>query len=166
MAKLPSHLQDIDLTQLPELTEKQEKFARLILDGMTAAEAYRKVYSVEKMCDNSIWCEASKLKTHPKVSQWLQAARIAGLEQGAITHAQFVNRLLELSAKAETAGNWPAAVNALVNAGKAAGHLIERVEDMTPIETIKAREKLAAMAAKADITPIIEHDDEQPHVTH
>ena len=55
---------------MPELTDKQEKFAQAVAAGKTYADAYREAYPVsEKWKDESIWCESSKLMADPKVIQ-------------------------------------------------------------------------------------------------
>lgn len=55
------------------LTDKQEKFAQAIaLDGMNAADAYRAAYNTENMKSESIWCNASKLKSDAKVAQRIE----------------------------------------------------------------------------------------------
>ena len=156
-------INSIDLSQLPVLTEKQEKFARGLLEGLSASDAYRAAYDCSNSEDCTIWGNASRLKTDSRVLAWLKAARIAGLEQGVLSHMQFVNRLLELSAKAEEAGAYGAAIQAMTNAGKAAGHMVERYEDMTPIERKDARIKLQEMAAKAD-SAFMQANDDKPEI--
>ena len=60
------------------LTPKQEAFARLIVEGKTAAEAYREIYKPKKSKLKTIWEEASRIKNNRKVS-----ARIAFLKSKA-----------------------------------------------------------------------------------
>jgi len=50
------------------LTPKQEKFALLVAQGMTQADAYRGAYSAKKMKPESVQVEASKLMSSPMVS--------------------------------------------------------------------------------------------------
>lgn len=64
------------------LTEKQEAFARLIVEGKTASEAYREVYKPKKAKDKTIWERASRLKKNSKVS-----ARIAFLNTKAASES-------------------------------------------------------------------------------
>lgn len=52
------------------LTAKQDSFAQAVaLEGMNYSDAYRTCYKTEKMSDKSVWDAASKLASHPEVSQ-------------------------------------------------------------------------------------------------
>lgn len=57
------------------LTEKQERFALNIVEGMNQADAYRSAYSAKKMSDNAIYREASLLMSNPKIAQRIQELR-------------------------------------------------------------------------------------------
>lgn len=57
------------------LTEKQEKFARAIVEGMNQADAYRSAYSTKNMSDNSIYVNASKLAADAKVALRIKELR-------------------------------------------------------------------------------------------
>lgn len=50
------------------LTIKQENFCNYYLECGNAAEAYRRAYKAERMKDESVWIEASKLLNNPKVT--------------------------------------------------------------------------------------------------
>lgn len=55
------------------LTAKQDNFAQAVaLDGMNYSEAYRTYYKTDKMTDKSVWDAASKLASHPEVSQRIE----------------------------------------------------------------------------------------------
>lgn len=51
------------------LTPKQEGFARAIVSGSNQSDAYRACYNVINMTDKQVHEEASKLRSHPMVSQ-------------------------------------------------------------------------------------------------
>lgn len=52
-----------------KLTDKQEKFARLVSQGEQLTNAYRTVYGVKDTTkDKSVWEQASSLASHLKVS--------------------------------------------------------------------------------------------------
>ena len=52
-----------------KLTDKQEKFARLVSQGEQLTSAYRTVYGVKDTTkDKSVWEQASSLASHLKVS--------------------------------------------------------------------------------------------------
>jgi len=79
-----------------KLTEKQEKFAQAVgIEGVSQSEAYRRVYSAEKMQEKAVWIEACRVAKVPSV-----AARIAELKAQRVdtlsTGMQFdVKKLLE-----------------------------------------------------------------------
>lgn len=60
---------------MPKLTSKQEAFAREVAKGKSLSEAYRTVYSAEKMRPATIHVESCKLAAHPKVSQMVERLR-------------------------------------------------------------------------------------------
>lgn len=49
------------------LTQKQEKFVRNIVEGMSQAEAYRNAYNAQKMSSKTVWVKASQLRADDKV---------------------------------------------------------------------------------------------------
>ena len=57
------------------LTAKQMKFIEEIGEGGSQSNAYRRAYDTSQMAPKTIWEEASRLRSHPKV-----AARIIELE--------------------------------------------------------------------------------------
>ena len=57
------------------LTAKQMKFVEEVSEGGSQSNAYRKAYDTSQMAPKTIWEEASRLRSHPKV-----AARIMELE--------------------------------------------------------------------------------------
>lgn len=149
-----------DASELPELTDKQQKFVEGILAGKTASDAYRAAYDCSSMQSNAIWVKASELRSSEKVSVWLSAARQAGLGSAVVTfegHIRELERLREIALKS---GNIGAAVQAEQIRGKAAGHHVDQVRDVTerhdPAQTIRdiaqhAPELAAALAAEHGI---------------
>jgi hypothetical protein len=126
---------------LPELTPQQEKFIKGLLEGKRTTDAYRAAYDCSNMSPNSTWREASLLSRHPKVSQWLAAAREACLGAANVTfegHLQQLERLREIALKS---GNVGAAVQAEQLRGKVAGHHVDQVRDVTdrhdPVQTLR-----------------------------
>jgi hypothetical protein len=56
------------------LTDKQEKFARLVSDGEKLTSAYRKVYNVKNTTkEKSVWEQASALASNLKVASRISA---------------------------------------------------------------------------------------------
>jgi hypothetical protein len=128
---------------LPELTPQQMDFVRHLLDGKTASDAYRAAYSAENMVANSIWCEASKLRHNSNVAQWLAAARTANLGSAKVTLEGHVAELERLREIALSTGNIGAAVQAEQLRGKAAGHYVEQVRDVTDKDPMEMLDRLA-----------------------
>lgn len=110
------------------MTPKQEKFARLVAEGKNISEAYREVYSTEKMKPESVHREAYELSNHPKVSSMIDSLRKAATEKTLITlesHLEDLKALRNLAIKAE---QYSAAITAEVARGKAAGIHVEKSE--------------------------------------
>lgn len=120
-----------DQEKLPCLTERQMSFVHAICEGKGVAEAYRMSYSTENMGQASVWTEASKLKASPKISLWLEQAQMLGMMKAVRSREQHIQRLQELSMKAEKSGNLGAAVQAEQLVGKVEGHYVEKVQDVT-----------------------------------
>jgi hypothetical protein len=146
---------DSELTnadELPQLTGQQMEFVQGLLQGMTASDAYRKAYDCSGMVNNTLWCEASKLRNDPRVAQWLDAAREAELGHSKVTLDQHIRRLDRLETIAVKTGNIGAAVQAEQLIGKALGHYVERFEDVTqhdPMATLEEIRKHSPDLAQA-----------------
>jgi hypothetical protein len=144
---------------LPELTGQQLAFVKGILDGKSAADAYRLAYNTENMMTKTVWAEASRLRNNRDVTAWLSASRKAYLGHANITLEQHIQRLEELRAIAIDTGNVGAAVQAEQLIGKAIGHYTERYEINTndPADMLKQiaelSPELAAQLAKDENIP-------------
>lgn len=57
------------------LTDRQEKFALKVVEGMTLSDAYRASYDCENSSDKTIWNEASELGKNPDVAKRIQELR-------------------------------------------------------------------------------------------
>ncbi|WP_170831510.1 terminase small subunit [Jannaschia faecimaris] len=88
------------------LTEKQERFALLVSDGLNYSAAYREVYDASAMSAPSIWREAHRVSRNQRV-----AARIADLiaerqQEGRLRAQTRASRIMaqleELMASAKT----------------------------------------------------------------
>ena len=69
------------------LTEKQEKFIRLLLQGHSQAQAYRGAYDAAGMSDETVYKEASRLAGRAAVRKRLEQLR-KELEDAAIANAR------------------------------------------------------------------------------
>ena len=154
----------LDHEEMEKASPEEREFALLICQGRTASDAFRAAFDAENYSQNALWVEASRRKNAPKVRLWIDAYRLAGVSRGARTLDQHLDRLTELSVKAELSGNYGAAVNAEHHCGKASGLYVDKVEDVTPART-EIADKLAEllgpdMAGKLlSRTADSEHDD-------
>lgn len=78
------------------MTPKQEAFARAYVKTSNASEAYRQSYSAERMSDQVVWNEASKLLQHHEVAVRIQAIQAAAQKRTEIT----VEKLTQMAMKA------------------------------------------------------------------
>lgn len=129
--------------ELPELTPQQMEFVRHLLDGKNATDAYRAAYNTENMLANTIWSAASNQRHNTKVAAWLTAARTANLGSAKVTLEGHVAELERLREIALSTGNVGAAVQAEQLRGKAAGHYVEQVRDVTDSDPIAMLDRLA-----------------------
>lgn len=80
------------------LTAKQENFAQAVaVDGMNYSEAYRTHYKTGKMTDKSIWDAASKLASHPEVSQRIDELKQQIMTPKVMTAQKRAEKLTELA---------------------------------------------------------------------
>lgn len=129
--KITEQPEAAELVDLPELTAKQQAFVEALLSGKSATDAYRVAYDCTNWTAAAIAVEACRLKSHPKVSLWMQEARKAGLGSATVTlenHLRELERLKELGIER---GNIGAAVQAEQLRGKASGHYVEQTVDLT-----------------------------------
>ncbi len=136
----PSHSPDIteeDLSVLAELTEKQVAFVTALLEGKANIEAYRLAYDAQNMGDASVSVEAARLKHSPKVALAISLLRLAGVSGQVIrSREQYVSETEALKEGALKAGQWTAARGFHEIIGKVEGHLIDRIKDETPRESL------------------------------
>jgi phage terminase small subunit len=161
---------EIEAEKLPALTDQQYAFVLGLLAGKSGAEAYRAAYDASAMSANAVYCEASKLRSHAKVAQWLRAARVAHLGSSTITldgHLRELERLRELALKA---GNHGAAMQAEIARGKAAGHYVEKYADVSEGDPIATLNEIAAtdpeLAAKLAKAHGITWNEGKPDASH
>lgn len=85
-----------------KLTQKMIDFCHYLVDGkgMDQSSAYRAAYNAENMADTSVWTEASKLFSHPLVSQRIDELRAAReqvtLHSGASLRSMLIKKLGEI----------------------------------------------------------------------
>ena len=125
-------IDDIETEGLPDITAQQMAFVRYVLEGKSNSDAYRAAYNAANMADNTLWANASRLRSSTKVAAWIASARKTAGQRNQVTleeHIAELNRLKELALES---GNIGAAVQAENFKGKATGLYIERTQDLTP----------------------------------
>ena len=132
----------VDVSHLPELTQKQLGFVQGLLSGLSASDAYRQAYDCEAMSKEATWVEASRLKADPNIALWLDRVRQDMLADTKITLESHTRELLRLAKAAEGAGNYGAAAKCTELTGRANGLYVDR------IETKDTTDQAAAVLAK------------------
>lgn len=131
-----------------KLTVKQEAFCLAYIETGNASEAYRRSYSAEKMKQEVVAIEASRLLDNPNV-----ALRVAELQQSVVKrHEVTVDSLmleLEEARVAAMGASNPqsaAAVAATMGKAKLAGLLVDKIEAKVNNLSEVKDDELAAIA--------------------
>jgi hypothetical protein len=117
----------MELDELPTLTHKQMAFVNALLQGATATDAYKGAYNCEKMNQEAVWVEASRLRRSPKISLWLRHFQRIGMDEARITLQEHLAELARARELALALGQAAAAVQAEHYRGKAVGLYEERI---------------------------------------
>jgi len=134
------------LEGLDKLTQPQYMFVLGLIDpDITDIAAYERAYPNQTMSKANKAVEAVRLKNNPKIAPILKAIKLQGLGQSLDDRAEHIQRLRELSQTAAAAGNYGAAVNAEVNAGKVSGHYIERTENINETRRQELKERMGLL---------------------
>jgi hypothetical protein len=113
------------------LTDKQEKFARLVSDGEKLTSAYRKVYNVKNTTkEKSVWEQASALASNLKVASRISAlTRLKEEDQGTQVRRRSEYVLRKLQEEVERIDNRSSdKISALALLGKSVGLFTDKVE--------------------------------------
>lgn len=110
------------------LTPKRESFAQAVASGMSQADAYRAAFDASRMKPETIQSAASRLMADSKVSARVEEIRAPIVQKAQITLESHLERLKQLSEKAEREGQFSAAISAEVSRGKASGLYTEKID--------------------------------------
>jgi post-segregation antitoxin (ccd killing protein) len=130
-----------ELDELRTLTPKQAAFVNGLLQGETAADAYREAYHCKNMSNATVWVEASRLRSTTKVSLWLRHFQRIGMNEARVTVEAHLAELARARELAYAHGQISAGVRAEHHRGKLAGLYKDRLEvtvSMSDAELIKA----------------------------
>lgn len=143
-----------------KLTPKQEQFAQLVAEGQQSlSDCYRAAYDTSRMNDKQINEEASKLGSHPKITQ-----RVAEIKAPVIAKSQlvFADIIAGLQKAAELADQ-TAQAGAMVSAYRELGKLIDAYpaerKEITMTDDIVERLQRGRLKA-AEVIDINQHRKE------
>lgn len=127
------------------LTAKQEAFAQQVAGGAILSDAYRECYAAENMADRTVWTEACRLASNPKVAtriKAIQTDRESDQRMVRLRREEYVlKRLQQEAEQAETDG---ARVRSLELLGRTISMFSDRVE-------IEQDESKSAAELEADL---------------
>ena len=111
------------------LTAKQEAFAQQVAAGAILSDAYRDCYSAENMADRTVWTEACRLASNPKVATRIKAIQTERESDQRVIRLRREEYVLKrLAQEAEGADVAGARVRALELLGKSISMFSDRVE--------------------------------------
>jgi phage terminase small subunit len=121
------------------LTVKREAFAiAYVENGGDASKAYRASFNAENMKPESVWCEASKLLSDPKVSQRVEQLRAQVVERHTITVDDILKQIDEDREFARELEQAAPAISATTLKAKILGMLTDKVEHKVSISDTAA----------------------------
>jgi phage terminase small subunit len=110
------------------LTPKRESFAQAVASGMSQSDAYRSAFDTSRMKPETVQQKASRLMADGKVRARVEEIRAPIVQKAQITLESHLERLKQLSEKAEQEGQFSAAISAEVSRGKASGLYTEKID--------------------------------------
>ena len=129
------------------LTAKQELFSQLYVETGNASEAFRQAYpGSDKWAEGAVWSRASGLLMKAKVKQRVFQLQAVAAERHVTTLDSLTLALREAGELAHKEGQAGAAVQAVMGEAKLHGHLVDRHEDVTPLDEMPKAELTAHMA--------------------
>ena len=128
-----------------DLTAKQQEFIVHLSSGMTQLDAYKRAYAPENSSDQTISVDASRLANHPKILPILNNLAVDKLDAAKLNLADHSREMLAIAKRAELAGNFGAAVQALQLRAKAHGLYTDRVADVTESDPREVLHRIARL---------------------
>jgi phage terminase small subunit len=130
---------------MPDLTPKQEAFARSYVETGNASEAYRRAYDAENMSQEAIWVEASRTLANPNVSLKVMDLQKEAAERTLVTIESLTKELDEDRVLARELEMPAAAVSAVMGKAKLHGLIVDKSTNKT---TLSADEAMQAFLAR------------------
>jgi len=129
------------IADLPDISEDHLLFARMIAEGKTQSDAYRRAVSDNPHAP-TVWTESSKIANNPEVRLWIDAFKREVFNEHAYTASAHVQELNEAIQLCKANGNMGAMVNAMKAKGQVAGHYIERHENVNETRRQELSERI------------------------
>tara|TARA_R100000951_G_scaffold1557_7_gene3293 strand:- start:1246 stop:1659 length:414 start_codon:yes stop_codon:yes gene_type:complete len=127
------------------LTPKQEKFAVLVAEGNTQADAYREAYDPIGSEDKTIHENASRLANDSKVSARIKEIQEKAAKSAEVTLEEIVQGIREAAGIASTKKESNALTTAYMALAKVTGQIVDKKElsnkDGKPFHIIVEKEK-------------------------
>ena len=143
------------------LTPKQEKFSQLIAAGdKSFSDCYRLAYDTQRMNDKQIHEEASKLSSHPKVTQRVAQINAPVINKTQVKREDIIVSLQRAVDLAEQTAQTGAMVSALRELGKLIDAYPAEKKELTVSDDIVAR--LQEGRQRAIETMILVSEEEPP----
>ena len=101
------------------------------MEGKGQADAYRAAYDCASWTKASIYTEAARALTNPKIVLWIDALKQQQFDKALCTRENHLRKLADLRDGAEDKEQYGAAVSAEKARGEVAGHYVKRVETTT-----------------------------------
>lgn len=142
---------------MPDLTPKQEAFARAYVETGNASEAYRRAYDAENSSPETIKVEASRLLDNPNVALTVVGLQEVARERTLVTIETLTKELDEDRTMARSLDMPAAAISAVMGKAKLHGLITDKTKNDT---TLSGDEKTLAMFARiaAQGQPLVKHD--------
>lgn len=117
------------------MTPREEKFARLVVEGKSQSDAYRTVYPHSKRWKPEVvHSKASALAG--KVRVRVRTMQDEAKDRALLTLEEHMAKLQELRDKASETATWSAAISAEVKRGELMGYYVARSENVNTNYTI------------------------------
>lgn len=112
-----------------ELNDRQLRFARMLADGLTKTEAYRKAFDCSKLTDKTVATNACRLSKNANVLRKLEELRDRADSEAVMSRREALERLTAMAREAQGAGRMKEAVACIQEINKmTGGYEPEKVE--------------------------------------
>lgn len=104
-----------------ELTDRQREFCRLVVGGLSKAEAYRKAFKRPDMSQDAAYKAGGRLSKKEEVCAFLDTLRHEADSEAVLTREERMTMLSNMARQSERAGNVADAVRSIKELNKMDG---------------------------------------------